>query len=110
MQSKQTVTIIPAQAGWSLIGVTIGVGDTAVIYEEPVIAWRIVSGPVRGDTKYPAVWPQAITAGGLPHEDPETALVRPDGKVMQAGIQTWPSRESFRDWVVGQRRACRRSA
>jgi hypothetical protein len=75
-----------------------------VIYEEPVIAWRIVSGPVRGETKYPAVWPQAITAGGLPHEDPETALVRPDGRVMQPGNQTWASRESFRDWVVGQRR------
>ena len=108
MVSKQDVTIIPAQPGWSVIGITMGMAEGATVYEEPIIAWRIVTGPVRGDSKYPAVWPQAITAGGLPHEDPETAIARPDGKVMQAGNQTWPSREAFRDWVLVQRRTARR--
>jgi hypothetical protein len=108
MESKKTVTVIPAQPGWSLIGVTVGVGENAVMYEEPVIAWRIVSGPVPGEKKYPAVWPQPITAGGLPHEDPESALIRPDGKVMQPGNQTWASRDAFRDWVLAQRRTARR--
>jgi hypothetical protein len=104
MESKKTVTIIPAQLGWSLIGVTVGFGESAAIYEEPIIAWRIVSGSVRGENIYPAVWPQPITAGGLPHEDPETALVQPDGRVMKPGTQAWPSRVSFRDWVLSQRR------
>ena len=61
-ESKRTATIIPAHAGWAVIGVTVGVGETAVLYEEPVIAWRIVTGAVRGGKNYPAVWPQAITA------------------------------------------------
>lgn len=89
--------IIPAQSGWSLLYPSIYEdGDIPQVHElEPIIAWRVEDKPcLNGVALYSQAVP--ITADC---EASDYMIVRPDGVVIDQGIQTFRCVKDAAEWI-----------
>ena len=94
--------IIPAQPGWAVLSPSTDEKGHVELWEEPVIAWRIrveEDQYHKGKRDFDFASADAITCEGFDEGSDRTALLRPDGKVVQPLVGAWDSKVEFLEFL-----------
>ena len=114
MDMQKKATIVPALPGFFQLSPLEGDGGSiAELWEDPIIAWRIVEEPYHESANRRPdefiVFVEAITTDGIDERD-ECAILRPDGKVTSEHIGAWDSKAEFLKFLVEERAQRRKAA
>jgi len=96
---KKSEHIVPAQPGWVVLSPSTDEKGHVELWEEPAIAWRIALEISEGDKEHDIAFADAITCQGLDEQMGDTALLRPDGRVVQPLVQDWNSKDDFLEFL-----------